>query len=970
MNSFNCSGWGRWFSAGIKTLRLTPQHLELDRWKEENLKKEATHTQVRWLEIPSPPTLRLGWLLHTISVPVAKNKNIYLRFTSKIVAKSALLALNQGWYSLRVDAIAKSLTAFDLSIQKARYCRTSKWAELTKSLQVWGATLPPIPEREVLSNEQIEVLSAARALVKAPQDYLHRSRQAYIADALTRYASLFETVETMPLTAKQREACVIDDDNNLVLAGAGTGKTSTIMGRVAFLIRSGQAKPEEILLLAYGNKAAAEMRERLEARLGIKGVVATTFHALGQHILTKVEGRKPSITHLAEDPMAKASFVNEQFQRLQAQPAYRALLLKYFTNWLYPERNPFDFKSLGDYYRFLDDNDIRTLKGEKVKSFAECVIANYLFRMGVNYQYEATYQPIQRSATHRAYKPDFFLPDYEIYIEHFGVGRDGNPAPYINSVEYKEGMRWKRSVHKEHKTTLVETFHYEQQEGHLLECLELRLRAAQVVFEPLPPEAILETLREFGAVSTFATVLSQLLSLLKGSNLTPSELDAKISLAAQPDQLRCALELLSPISVSYAEFLGDDLIDFDDMIGKALSYVESGQYQGTWRFVLVDEFQDISRPRAKLVKALRSQQPDGSLFCVGDDWQSIYRFAGSDIQLTSGFSNFFGATQTIALDKTFRFNSSINAAASRFVMVNPQQLRKSITSHTLVSTPAVSLLATADSTFSAVTKVLERICQLAEHGASVYLLARFRFDLPDRNEVGELQRRFPNMSIKTDSIHASKGKEADYVIVLGMGQGKHGLPSEMLTHPLIESLLPPREAHPFAEERRLFYVALTRAKHRVYLVANMARASRFLHELINDEYELERDEFPTSVDQLNAQNLNCPVCKQGTLAVRTNGSTSQRFMGCSNYSRCEHTESVCTICFSPMTVKGRFRICSNQTCLWPIPVCPISGGDLSLRSGSRGKKFWGCSHFRGDEPGSCRHREIYIALPKRPQEPA
>lgn len=822
-----------------------------------------------------------------------------------------------------------------------------------------------MPAEGVLTDTQIEVLLSARALAKAPDAYLERSREAYVAKALSENTDLFETVESMPLTAKQRAACVIDDDNNLVLAGAGTGKTSTIMGRVAYLIRSGQAKPEEILLLAFGNKAAAEMRERLEKRLGIKGIEASTFHALGQKILATVEGRKPSISPLAEDPKAKESFVNQEFQRLQSQPEYRELLLKYFTHWLYPEKNPFDFKSLGDYYRFLEDNEVRSLKGEKVKSFAECEIANFLFQMGIPYQYEATYQPIQRSVNHRAYKPDFYLPDHGIYIEHFGVDRDGNTAPYVDRKEYQDGMQWKRSVHKEQQTRLIETFHFEQQERQLLECLASRLTAAGVKFDPLPPEAILETLREFGAVSAFAAVLSDLLTLHKASFLTTPELESKIQAASHPEQMRCALELLRPITESYEALLGDDQIDFDDMIGKSLEYVESGKYHGNWRFVLVDEFQDISLPRAKLVRAIRNQQPDGSLFCVGDDWQSIYRFAGSDIELTSSFEQFFGATKTTALDKTFRFNSSINAVASRFVMGNPKQLRKSITSHTTVDTAAVSLLATSDNSSISIPKVLDRISQTAKVGSSVYLLARFKFDLPDKNEFAGLQRRYQNLTLKTDSIHASKGKEADFVIVLGMGKGKHGLPSEMVAHPLVDSLLPTREAYPYAEERRLFYVALTRAKHRVYLISDMAKASRFLHELLHGDYDVEQDEFETTIDQVHASELSCPICQEGTLAVRKNSTSNKRFMGCSNYPRCDHTESVCEKCSSPMAREGRFKICTQRGCSWVIPVCPVSTGDMVQRAGRGGKLFWACSHYRGTEQGSCTHRESYIALPKR-----
>jgi DNA helicase-4 len=176
----------------------------------------------------------------------------------------------------------------------------------------------------------------------------------------------------------------------------------------------------------------------------------------------------PSISPLAEDEQAKVYFVENCFNALQTDETYRKQLLTYFEKWQFPEKNPFEFKTLGDYYNYLRDNEIRTLRNEQVKSFAECQIANYLFRQGINYQYEAKYKIDTKTPERRAYQPDFYLPDVDIYIEHFGIDRQGNTAPYIDKQSYTEGMQWKRELHKTHGTALIETFHYEQQEGVLL----------------------------------------------------------------------------------------------------------------------------------------------------------------------------------------------------------------------------------------------------------------------------------------------------------------------------------------------------------------------------------------------------------------------------------------------------------------------------------------------------------------------
>jgi DNA helicase-4 len=253
------------------------------------------------------------------------------------------------------------------------------------------------------------------------------------------------------------------------------------------------------------------MRARLRARMGSDEIAAKTFHALGQAIITEVEGGKPRISPLAEDDKALASQVDSWFQQLLGKDSYRRLALTYFQYYLYPANNPFDFKSEGEYFEYLTANDIRTFKGEAVKSYEECLIANWLFRMGVRYVYEDVYHEAQtKSPDFRTYQPDFYLPDYGIYIEHFGIDREGNTAPYIDRERYLASMQWKRELHETYQTTLIETFHYERREDRLLKNLQAKLEAQQVVLSPLPDAAVLKTLHEFGADAACVVVRANL----------------------------------------------------------------------------------------------------------------------------------------------------------------------------------------------------------------------------------------------------------------------------------------------------------------------------------------------------------------------------------------------------------------------------------------------------------------------------
>lgn len=945
--------WARWLPSAARSLTISSTTLKI--------RKLDDTEHVEWKAIPHPPKKAPIWFLHMASVTTLRGTSrLYFRTSEQ--RDAAWEALVRAWYLPRLAQARTRLDSFEESLRDARYLRTSQWGSYRQQTLSWENSCPPVPAAGVLAAEDHDLLTRMWKLIGNPEIWLTKSREAYVERALVDYRNLFDTVESSELTSDQRKACVIDEDNNLILAGAGTGKTSTVIGRVAFLVQSGQAKPEQILLLAYGNKAAEELRERLEKKLGIKGITAETFHRLGRCIIQEAAKKPIATSAMATDKALKAQFVNTVFEAKQREPAYRELLLNYFEQWLYPVRNPFDFSTLGEYYRFLADNEIRTLKGEAVKGFGECDIANFLFKNGIEYKYEAIYDTSIRLQTRGAYCPDFYLPDYGIYIEHFGTDRQGKTASYIDQDQYHADMTWKREVHQLGCTTLIETFHYEKQEGVLLEELKQRLVKAGVALDPLPPEAVLETLREFGAITRFSQILTDMLGLLRAANLNDQELAELIARSADPGQIRAALDLLAPIVDAYVLALEDEKkMDFDDMINKANQHVREGSFESPWKFIIVDEFQDIAKSRADLVKALRDNQEDVSLFCVGDDWQSIFRFTGSDISFTADFEKIFGATKATELKKTFRFNSMIGAVASPFIMQNKRQMPKTIESHTLVNSPTVSLVRAPMGSDAAKVEVIqrtvERVSQIAKAGSSVYFLARFKHDLPD---LQALSIQYPNLAFKQDSIHSSKGKEADYVIILGLGKGKYGLPSEIVTHPLIEALQPKAEPYPHAEERRLFYVALTRARHRVYLLCDMARCSPFVKELVEGDYPLELEELPTTPEQVNATAANCPVCTQGNLVNRVKRANNAPFVGCSNWPQCTHTESGCPTCKAPMRPSGRYRICVSPGCNGWIAACPRTGGDMIYRANGN---FWGCSDYRRAGKGSCRHTEQFIQGP-------
>ena len=201
--------------------------------------------------------------------------------------------------------------------------------------------------------------------------------------------------------------------------------------------------------------------------------------------------------------------------------------------------------------------------------------------------------------------------------------------------------------------------------------------------------------------------------------------------------------------------------------------------------------------------------------------------------------------------------------------------------------------------------------------------------------------------------------------LLGLEGGKYGFPSQKTSHPLLEALLPSQDDFMYAEERRLFYVALTRSKQRVYLIVDMANASDFVVELLDNNYPLKLDEFEIDLAQKYYNQIRCPECETGILVTREKKKGNGKFYGCSYYPLCDYTENGCPKCASQWRRDDRYKVCLDPACDSWIPLCRECGADMVEREGSNGS-FWGCTNFRRDDEDSCRHTEDDISPPPPP----
>ncbi len=780
-------------------------------------------------------------------------------------------------------------------------------------------------------------------LFKSNIENLHplitKANSSFIDLELKKYKNYFDDIEGKSLDLQQRQSIITDEDNNIVVAGAGSGKTTTIAGKVKYLIDKYQINPKEILLIAFTRKAADEMRNRIKEKMNID-ILVKTFHKLGLDIIAEASNEKPSIFDKSNKETIElfASFI----EHAKKDSTYFSNLVHFFVYWLKPYKEEKDFDTEGERTNYLIDQKYEGLKltgqetfsyklvsenyglklvkkkvaglpvtyREKLKSQEEVLIANFLFTNSIEYCYEERYQYKTSSKTFGQYKPDFYLPEYDIYIEHFAIDRKGNVPDWFKGDEfqtakekYNAGIDWKREEHLKNNTKLIETYSWEKREGVLLKNLESKLKQQGVIFKPKSNEEIWAYLKDNtpAEIDNFTTLVFTFLVLLKSNNLTVKELK---SMAKETTDERALLflDLFSPIFTSYNEYLKESgEIDFSDMINLATKEIKSHNFISPYKYIIIDEFQDISLSRYQLIKSLIDNRPETKLFCVGDDWQSIYRFTGSDIGIFTGFEEYFKATPIAGFERktsksyienTYRFDNQLIELSSNFILRNPNQIRKALKSKIQSDKKPFTILS-YDYNNSIVNPLHSAFDSIASelNGAtvSVKLLGRYTHEINEIKEKSKLLFKYnPNTkettishpsyyNIKIDfhTVHTAKGLEADYIIILNGNAGKYGFPTEISDDPLLNFLLSKSDQFPNGEERRVFYVALTRAKKHVYILSNSENRSKFIDEIEVDE---------------KISNKRCEWCDNGILIERK--GPFGYFYACSSSHYCNFTRKI------------------------------------------------------------------------------
>lgn len=783
-------------------------------------------------------------------------------------------------------------------------------------------------------------------------DYIVDYNKNYVQTQKELLKNYFDDIEGKKLDDQQRTALITDEYSNLIIAGAGSGKTLTILGKVKYLIEQKNVKPENILLISFTKKTVNELNERIK-NIGLEAK-ATTFHKLGYDTIKSFHNTLPAVTNENTlNNVIKFYLENEIFNDAEALQAYIVYVACYMN---IPEGHE-SYDSLGEKLDTEKGVDFQTLKskceqeplnkvakasldtlhGEKVKSVEELTIANFLYLNGIAYEYEKPY-PFGETV----YRPDFYLIDYDIYIEHFGVDENNN-AKWLTEFHektYVEEMMLKRETHKIHNTKLLETYSYYNRDNVLLDKLTKMLKTENVVFKPRDVKNIYSKVtdrdKNFGKeilnlIGTFINLsksrqlnYNSIISLFSDKSKTKNE----FMLERQELFLKFALPILKKYDNTLSE---KNEIDFNDMINQATELIKVNKPEYHYEHIIIDEYQDISYARFNLIKEIRKLS-GARLICVGDDWQSIYRFAGSDISLFSNFEKYVGKHERLFIEQTYRNSQSLIDITSKYIQKNKKQIQKNPKSKKEHFENPIKFVsysqANAESVF-----INEIQALINKNGNKpILVLGRHSFDINEfikltpnskikyyeRNDKLEI-KGFEELDIKYLTVHKSKGLEADNVIVLNLKNHLLGFPNKMTDDPMLSLLLSDDEEYRFAEERRLFYVALTRTKNEVVLLIP-TDVSLFAEELVTD------NNFLLSANNEKQSKTNCPYCKTGHLVTRHNSINNNQFLGCSHYPSCDQT-------FNNIEILENTILC---------PSC--KSGFMTKRSGRYGS-FLGCTNY-------------------------
>lgn len=712
---------------------------------------------------------------------------------------------------------------------------------------------------------------------------LRKHNRKYVDNKLIKYKSYFDNMfndinKNIILDKSQREAIICDEDNLLVLSGAGSGKTTTISAKVKYLIDVKNIKPDKICVITFTKKAKEELDYKIN-KIFNSNVDIYTFHSLGLKII-------------------KYYYKNKDIDIIDEKGQYK-IICDYIKNNLFKDKDKFslffeafknktsfseEYKLFDNYYdyhnymykrKYINSNTtmdnyikeqakrrrnyLKTLNGEYCKSKEEVDIANFLYLNNIDYQYEKSYKKLDNL---KIYKPDFYIEQNNNYnyIEHFGIDKVNKTNNHYTKEEltnYLKNMKLKEKYHCDEKIEDLFIITYSKVLGkrNYLSVLKDSLIKKGYVLSKKDNNLVYERLKDTSEdryINNFVNrIVIPFISYFKRSNY---KLEDFKNIKTDNDLLNKQIRVISDIYLNYESKLREkNLIDFEDMINisyKVMPYIKEKNLGVDYKYIIIDEYQDVSMQRFNLTKRIE-ELFKSKIIAFGDDYQTIFGFSGSRIDLMTEFKNYLSDAKQIPIPNVYRNSQELIDVATKFINKNSKQIKKKLISNKRLINP-IELYIYNDSNYIntninksiILSNILDKI-YLSNNKSNVLLLERYNNDIDTilnnnlfirKNHENIIYKKHEDMKIDYLTIHKSKGLEYDNCILINAIDDKYGFPSKIEDEEIIKLLKPKIEENIFyPEERRLFYVAMTRTKNKLYILVPKSKTSSFIREIESDK---------------------------------------------------------------------------------------------------------------------------------------
>jgi DNA helicase IV len=736
--------------------------------------------------------------------------------------------------------------------------------------------------QRAMHNEFVFIVQNLRDKINIESQRILNYNQNFILEKKREYKNLFKK-GNLVLDNDQQTAIITDDKHNLVVAGAGSGKTEVLITRIAYLIKrkSDKIKPNKILALAFQNKAAEEIKERLQKRYKID-VEIRTFHSLGKKIIEDVSKRKgsnaPKLKPECSEDWKYQRYIQTLFNKeVTKNENFQNDIISFMKNYGDEEviKKREDFEKKEEFYNYQRALTYTALDGTKVKSEAEREILNFFLMHKLNnkdikiiYENPAEWMRYKNKDGEVIIpKPDFYFPDFDIYLEHWAIGKNGKVPEWFAgdnpTKHYKEAMDIKKKKYLANNKLLFETTQADYQTGNFhkilaekfISILKIRQPNKKQVLKSLSYKELVDAVWDCAQfVKQIPLNTSRFIVIAKTYRLYPKDIKKRLENEIWSPKQYSFAHLANHIYVIYQkEFQKGNYIDFSDMINVAVDFLKQNEdfYKNKYDHILIDEYQDISTQRYEMIKELMNKNSNCKLFCVGDDWQSIMGFAGSNLDFFINFNKYFPHPARTDLIKNYRSIKSIVDVGACIIKNNKiGQIQKKTVSNSEDSKPILVFSSKHQKKFydryyqqiakHCLDKIKEYHTKLKYSYGDFMILMRIANKKRLRNFISEYAKLLgipisenvnkPNC-VRIMSVHKSKGLQARVVMVLNVDKDLYGFPCELENPEIFMPAIKNNDGLLKQEERRLFYVAVTRAKEEVMIYTQKYSESEFITEI-------------------------------------------------------------------------------------------------------------------------------------------